>query len=287
MSVTPEMPSGRCRVAALQMVSGPDVEANLDMARQLLEEAAAGGASLSVLPENFACMPMREQDRLAVAEEPGRGPIQDFLRRCADDLGLWIIGGTLPLRDTAALPFSACLAYDATGALRARYDKIYLFDVNLPSGAERYAESAWAAAGHARVVMDSPAGRLGLAVCYDIRFPELFRGMLDQGLQTIVLPAAFTAATGRAHWETLLRARAIENLSWVIAAAQGGRHANGRETWGCSMIVDPWGGIAARLDDGPGVVFADIDFDRQAEIRQAFPALEHRLSQHDFEQDED
>jgi len=137
------------------------------------------------------------------------------------------------------------------------------------------------------VVIDSPAGRMGLAVCYDIRFPELFRGMLDRGLQTIALPAAFTAATGRAHWETLVRARAIENLSWVIAAAQGGRHANGRETWGCSMVVDPWGEIAGRLDEGPGVVFADIDFDRQAGIRQAFPALEHRLSQRDFEQDKD
>jgi len=282
-----ERPSSRCRVAAVQMVSGPDVAANLKSARELLEEAAAGGAGLAVLPENFACMPMQEQDRLAVAEEPGHGPIQDFLLRCARDLSLWIVGGTLPLRDTADLPFSACLAYDATGALRARYDKIYLFDVSLPSSTERYAESAAAAAGHVPVVMDSPAGRMGLAVCYDIRFPELFRGMLDRGLQTIALPAAFTAATGRAHWETLVRARAIENLSWVIAAAQGGRHANGRETWGCSMVVDPWGEIASRLDEGPGVVFADIDFDRQAGIRQGFPALEHRLTRRDFEQDKD
>ncbi|MGD8976572.1 MAG: carbon-nitrogen hydrolase family protein [Gammaproteobacteria bacterium] len=277
-------PSGPCRIAALQMVSGPHVEANLETASALLEEAAAAGARLAVLPENFACMPIREADRIEIAEPEGQGPIQTFLASRARELSLWIIGGTLPLRDTGALPFSASLVYDADGELKARYDKIYLFDVSLPSGSERYAESAFAAPGRAPVVLDSPAGRLGLSVCYDVRFPELFRGMLDRGLQTIALPAAFTAVTGRAHWETLLRARAIENLSWVIAAAQGGRHANGRETWGASMVVDPWGKIVDRLDKGPGVVIADIDFHRQREIRRTFPALDHRLSPTRFEE---
>lgn len=277
MSTAGVITSSPCRVGAVQMVSGPDVQANLMTASALLDEAAAAGARLVVLPENFACMPIREEDRLEIAEPEGEGPIQAFLARRARELEVWIVGGTLPLKDGAALPYSASLVYDAGGKFRARYDKIYLFDVSLPSGSERYAESAFAAPGRTPVVMDSPAGRLGLAVCYDIRFPELFRGMLEQGLQAIALPAAFTAATGRAHWETLLRARAIENLSWVIAAAQGGRHANGRETWGASMVVDPWGRVVDRLDTGPGVVIADIDLHRQAEIRRAFPALDHRL----------
>lgn len=278
MSQVGVRPSAPCRVAALQMVSGPDVEANLETASALLEEAVAAGARLAVLPENFACMPIREADRLEIAEPAGSGPIQTFLSRRARELSTWIVGGTLPVRDDGALPFSASLVYDADGGLVARYDKIYLFDVSLPSSSESYAESAFAEPGRAPVVVDSPAGRLGLSVCYDVRFPELFRGMLDQGLQTIALPAAFTAVTGRAHWETLLRARAIENLSWVIAAAQGGRHANGRETWGASMVVDPWGKIVDRLDKGTGVVVADIDFHRQEEIRRTFPALDHRLA---------
>jgi deaminated glutathione amidase len=273
--------SGACRVAAVQMVSGPQVESNLAEAAILLERAAEGGARLAVLPENFACMPSSDADRLAIAEAPGHGQIQEFLSSQARDLGLWIVGGTLPLRqEPKSLPTSSCLVYDAAGKPTARYDKIFLFDVSLPSGSESYAESDWARPGRTRALLDSPAGKLGLGVCYDIRFPELFRGMLDQGLQTIALPAAFTAATGRAHWEILLRARAAENLCWVIAAAQGGRHANGRETWGESMVVGPWGNIAGRLEKGAGVLLAQIDFERQTQIRRAFPALEHRLKEH-------
>ncbi|MGB5208993.1 MAG: carbon-nitrogen hydrolase family protein [Gammaproteobacteria bacterium] len=271
--------SNTCRVAALQMVSGPEPDSNLAEAAVLLERAAEAGASLAVLPENFACMPLRDADRLAVSEMPGKGPIQEFLANTARDLGLWIVGGTVPLlRDRQALPTSSCLVFDPDGEQTARYDKIFLFDVSLPAGSESYAESDTARPGHQRVVLDSPAGKLGLGVCYDIRFPELFRGMLDQGMQTIALPAAFTAATGKAHWEILLRARATENLCWVIAAAQGGRHANGRETWGESMVVGPWGDVVACLERGAGLLLADIDFERQEQIRRAFPALDHRLS---------
>ncbi len=276
MAVVPE--SGECRVAAVQMVSGPQVGPNLAEAAKLLQRAAEGGARLAVLPENFACMAASDAERLAISEVPGQGQIQEFLASHARDLGLWIVGGTLPLRqEPDSLPTSSCLVYDATGAQTARYDKIFLFDVSLPSGSESYAESDSARPGSVRTLVDSPAGKLGLGVCYDVRFPELFRGMLDQGLQTIALPAAFTAVTGRAHWEILLRARAVENLCWVIAAAQGGRHANGRETWGESMVVGPWGNIAGRLEKGAGVLLAQIDFERQTQIRRAFPALEHRL----------
>jgi nitrilase len=259
------------------MVSGPDVPTNLVEAERLLADAARAGASLAVLPENFACMPRRERDRREVAESAGDGPIQTFLAQQAARHRLWIVAGTLPLviADDSR-PAAACLVYDNDGQLAARYDKIHLFDVSLPDGAESYAESANTAPGDEPVVTDSPAGRLGLAVCYDVRFPELFRDMLEQGLQTLALPAAFTATTGMAHWETLLRARAIENQCWMIAAAQGGLHPGGRQTHGDSMIVDPWGRILARRATGPGVLAADIDLSRQARIRRRFPVLTHR-----------
>ncbi|UCC13834.1 MAG: carbon-nitrogen hydrolase family protein [Gammaproteobacteria bacterium] len=269
--------AGQARVAAIQMVSSADVESNLMQAGQLLSEAARSGVQLAVLPENFACMPVRESQRLESAEPDGDGPIQRFLSRQARALGLWLVGGTIPLRSEEEFrPAAATLVFDDTGRRLARYDKIFLFDVAVPGRSESYRESDGIRPGRKRVVIDSPVGRLGLAVCYDLRFPELFRAMLESGLQTIALPAAFTAATGQDHWEILVRARAVENLCWVIAAGQGGRHDGGRETFGDSMIVDPWGAVNARLEHGPGVVVADIDLARQAEIRSRFPALEHR-----------
>ena len=267
----------RTRVAAIQLASGPIVDANLQATREQLETAARSGARLVVLPENFACMPMADEDRLEVAEAAGDGPIQAFLAQEARRLGVWIVGGTVPIRiegDRRAA--AACLVYDADGSQAARYDKIYLFDVVVPDVEERYQESACTTPGETPVVVDTPAGCLGLAVCYDLRFPEHFRQLLDMGAETIVLPAAFTAATGRAHWELLVRARAVENLCYVVAAAQGGFHANGRETWGDSMVVDFWGQVLARQPRGPGVVQAEIDLGRQRETRHRFPVLAHR-----------
>jgi deaminated glutathione amidase len=264
-------------VAALQMTSGADVATNLATAGRLAAEAADRGARVVVLPENFAFMGLRDADKLQVAEAAGHGPIQDAIAQLAARLGLWIVAGTLPLATRGgARVAAACLVFDAAGRAVARYDKIHLFDVDIPSRDESYRESTTVAPGSATRVLDTPAGRLGLAVCYDMRFPELFREMSAQDAQWFVVPSAFTVPTGRAHWETLLRARAIENLAFVVAAAQWGRHANGRETWGDSLIVDHWGAVLARLPTGEGVVVADLDLDAQAEARSRFPALRHR-----------
>jgi nitrilase len=266
------------KAAALQMTSGPDVPANLAQARLLLEEARAADAALAVLPENFAFMGMHDADKRAVGEAEGSGPIQDCLAETAQHLKLWVIAGTVPLRVAGdARVAAASLVYDAAGACVARYDKIHLFDVEIPERAESYRESANMAPGKTPRVVDTPIGRVGLAVCYDVRFPELFRDLGAQGAQVFVLPSAFTAPTGRAHWETLLRARAIENLCYMIAPAQSGFHPNGRETFGDSMIVDHWGRILARLPRGRGCVSAEIDLGRQAEVRKSFPALLHRV----------
>jgi deaminated glutathione amidase len=267
------------KAAALQMTSGPDVQANLAQARHLLEEAHAEGARLAVLPENFAFMGMADADKRAVGEVEGTGPIQDFLTATAERLGLWVIAGTIPIRLAEdARMAAASLVYDAAGARVARYDKIHLFDVELPERAESYRESANVAPGRvAAVVVDTPIGRVGLAVCYDVRFPELFRSLSAAGAEVFVLPSAFTAPTGRAHWETLLRARAIENLSHMIAPAQSGFHPSGRETYGDTMIIDHWGRILARLPRGRGCVVAEIDLARQARVRKSFPALAHRV----------
>lgn len=268
------------RVAAIQMTSGPDVEENLGRAGELLDEAAAEGARLAVLPENFACMPLAEEARLTVAEDPGAGTIQDWLSESARATGLWIVGGTIPLRISGdrVRATASCLVYTDRGELAARYDKIHLFDVRVDEGARAasYKESKHTWAGEKAVVVDTPLGRMGLAVCYDLRFPELFRRLLDMGMEFAVLPSAFTATTGKAHWEPLLRARAIENLAWMIAAAQDGRHPNGRDTHGDSMVVDPWGTIVTRRVEGVGIVVASIDRERQAALRKDFPSLEHR-----------
>jgi nitrilase len=266
------------KVAALQMTSGADVQANLEQARASLEEAARLGAQLAVLPENFAFMGLADADKRSIAESQGTGPIQDFLSRTALQLQMWIVGGTIPLRAGAdGRVAAASVVYRSDGTPAARYDKIHLFDVDIPARKESYRESAHVAPGSRPQVVDTPAGRLGLSVCYDIRFPELFRALSAAGAQILSVPSAFTAPTGRAHWETLLRARAIENLCYVIAPAQSGFHANGRETYGDSMVVDYWGRILRRLPRGTGCVVADLDLAAQAEVRESFPALRHRI----------
>lgn len=265
-------------VAAVQMTSADDVAANLAAARRLLEQARAGGACLAVLPENFAFMGRTEAERRAVVEPPGAGPVQDFLAASARELGLWIVAGTTPIAVTGdPRPANACLVYDAGGRLAARYDKIHLFDVDIPGKRESYRESTNAAPGRTPVVVDTPAGRLGLSVCYDLRFPELYRRLVAEGARFFAVPAAFTAPTGRAHWEVLLRARAIENLCFVVASAQSGVHANDRETYGDSLVVDFWGRVLDRLPRGEGVVLAALDHEAQRQARAGFPALAHRV----------
>ncbi len=266
-------------MAAIQMVSGPSVADNLAVAAELLAQAADQGAQLAVLPENFALMDRQEEGKLAVSEAEGDGPIQAFLAEQADRHRLWLVGGTIPLRVAGdeRRVYAACLLYDDHGRPVARYDKVHLFDVQVVGSAERYAESATIAPGHRYVVADTPFGRLGLAVCYDLRFPEQFRTMVGHGMEILALPAAFTATTGAAHWDVLLRARAIENQCYVIAAAQGGRHANGRETYGDSLIADPWGGVLQRLPQGPGVVLAEWNREHLENVRRQFPALTHRV----------
>jgi deaminated glutathione amidase len=260
------------------MNSGPDVAHNLGVAGQLLSDAAAAGALLAVLPENFALMGAREADRLAVAEAPGSGPIQDALAELAQTLSLWIVAGTLPIRGRAPQRVApASIVFDANGQQVARYDKIHLFDVDIPEKNESYRESATFEPGKEPIVVQTPVGKLGLSVCYDMRFPELYRQLSAQGAQLLAMPAAFTVPTGQAHWEVLLRARAVENLCYVLAAAQWGLHANGRETYGDAMIVDYWGRVLARQPTGAGVVVAEVDLAAQAGVREGFPALKHRV----------
>jgi len=261
------------KVAAIQMASGPNVEGNLNEARRHIAKAVEQGAKLVVLPEFFAIMGMEAQDTVKAREQAGQGNIQQFLSETARKHKIWLVGGSIPLAGNSPEKVrNSCLVYDETGAQVARYDKIHLF--NLTLGNEAYNEAQTIEAGNQVVVIDSPFGRIGLAVCYDLRFPELFRAM--KNVDIIVLPAAFTATTGKMHWEPLVRARAIENLSYFIAAAQGGYHVNGRETHGHSMIVDPWGRIMDELQRGSGVVVADINPSYQASLRKSLPALTHR-----------
>ncbi len=265
------------RVAAIQMASGPNIDANLIEAARLIQKAVEQGARLVVLPENFALMGMTEQDKVAQRERDGDGPIQAFLADQSRRHGIWLVGGTVPLEaDDPQKIRAACLLYDEHGERVARYDKIHLFDVSLSEHGERYDESATIEPGDQVVVADTPFGRLGLAVCYDLRFPELFRALLDRGAEIFAVPSAFTAITGKAHWEILARARAIEDLCYVIAADQGGYHVNGRETYGDSMIVDPWGQVLDRLPHGSGIVVAGLDRERLASIRRNFPSIVHR-----------
>jgi nitrilase len=266
------------KIAALQTVSGTSVAGNLETARDLLAQAAAGGAELAVLPEYFCLMGQRDRDKLEVRERFGEGTIQSFLAGQARALGLWIVGGTLPLvADSAEHVRNTSLAFSPAGECVARYDKVHLFKFD--NGREQYDESRVIEAGGTPQSFTLPsrdghAWRVGMSVCYDLRFPELYRGL---GADLLLVPSAFTHPTGEAHWELLLRARAVENLAYVCAPAQGGRHENGRRTWGHSMVVDPWGAVMAeRREDGAGVVFAQLDAARLAQVRTQLPALDHR-----------
>jgi len=263
--------------AAIQMASGPNVSANLIEAERLLAAAAAEGAVLAVLPENFAMLGKEDAERVEFAEPDGDGPLQNWLSEQARRHNMWIVGGTIPIAAGKNQVSGACIVVDESGERRARFDKIHLFDVTLPDGGqEQYSESRSTRAGDQVVVIDSPVGRLGLAVCYDLRFPELFRRMSEQGAEVFAVPSAFTAQTGRAHWELLLRARAVENLAYVVAGAQGGFHVSGRETWGHSMIIDPWGNVLAECEQGAGVVTAHLAPEKLHSLRERFPVLEHR-----------
>lgn len=262
--------------ASIQMVSGPNMGANLAEAGRLIGKAVGEGAALIVLPENFALVGISEFDILEHAELEGAGPIQDFLASTAKSHKIWIVGGTVPMAASSGKVRVACLIYDDQGCRVARYDKIHLFDVDVPGVTEHYRESRTIEPGGSPVVLDTLFGTLGVAICYDLRFPELFRRMVDLGMEILAVPAAFTARTGVAHWEVLIRARAVENLCYVIASNQGGLHVSGRETFGHSMIVDPWGSVLASLPTGGGVVCAEVDKRYLAQVRASFPALNHR-----------
>ena len=261
------------RVAAVQMVAATTVEPNLAAAGRLIAQAAGEGAQLVALPEYFCQLGRRDTDKLAIREADGQGPIQQFLSDTAARLGIWLVGGTVPLvSDSAAKVRNSCGLYGPDGRRIARYDKIHLF--GLERGEDRFNESATIEAGRTPVVADAAGLRLGLSICYDLRFPELYR--LLSPVDLILAPSAFTYTTGRAHWETLLRARAIENQCYVLAPAQGGVHENGRRTWGHSMLIDPWGEIVAVLPEGEGLAAGEIDLAKIAEVRRSLPALKHR-----------
>lgn len=261
------------KIAAIQMASGPNVGANLSEAERLIEIAVNQGAKLIALPEYFAIMGLKDTDKVKVREEQGHGQIQDFLSSTAKKHKVWLVGGSVPLACSNAKKVrNSCLVYDDKGKLAARYDKIHLFGLDL--GNEHYHEEQTIEAGNSIQVVSTPFGKIGLSICYDLRFPELYRAMGEVNI--IVVPSAFTDTTGKAHWESLIRARAIENLSYVIAPAQGGYHISGRETHGNSMIVDPWGVVLDRLPRGSGVVMATMNPKYQASLRNSLPALQHR-----------
>ena len=265
------------RVAAIQMSSGADVAANLASAGELLRDAAKDGCGLAVLPENFALMPEKGRDKARHAESPGKGPIQAFLAGTARDTGLWIVAGSIPLASPEPeRVYGACPVVDQNGDTRAIYRKIHLFDIDVPGSTESYRESHSMYPGDEPVTVDTPAGRIGLTICYDVRFPELYRILVSDGATLFTVPSAFTVPTGKAHWHTLLKARAIENLSYVVAAGQFGEHPDNRSTWGHSLIVDPWGEILGELETGKGFVAAEIDQDRIAQLRRDAPMLANR-----------
>lgn len=278
------------KVAVLQMVSGVDLDTNLRAAQGLLRQAARHGAELAVLPEYFCLMGQRDTDKLAIREEFGTGPVQRFLADTASELRMWLVAGTLPVAvptlaeidtpDESVRVHNSCLVYSSAGQCVARYDKIHLF--RFQHGAESYDESRVLRAGQRPVLFDLPSRdghvwRIGLSVCYDLRFAELYRAYAAAGADLLLVPSAFTYTTGEHHWEVLLRARAIENLAFVVAPAQGGLHENGRRTWGHSMLVDPWGAVLAELTQGAGVALADLDIEHLKLRRAQLPALSHRV----------
>jgi nitrilase len=263
------------KIAALQMVSTPEVARNLEAAARLIARAASAGAQLVALPEYFCLMGRRDDDKLGIAEAPGDGPIQRFLSAQAQQHGLWIVGGTLPLRTASAQRVNnSSLVFAPDGSLAARYDKMHLFAFD--NGREQYDEGRVLEAGSQPVALQAGPLRVGLSVCYDLRFPELYRALMQPPCDLLCVPSAFTYTTGQAHWELLLRARAVENQCVVLAPAQGGTHENGRRTWGHSMIVDPWGEVLALQAEGEGVVLASVDAERLAAVRAQLPALRHR-----------
>ena len=265
--------AGIVKIAGIQMASGPNVSANLSEAERLIKIAAEQGAKLIVLPEYFAIMGIKDTDKVKAGEKEGSGPIQQFLSSTAKKRDVWIVAGSIPLEsETKDKVYNACMVYDNKGKQVARYNKIHLFGLNL--GNENYHEEATIVPGNQVVTVDSPFGKIGLSICYDLRFPELYRAMGEVDL--ILVPAAFTETTGKAHWETLIRSRAIENQCYVLAPAQGGYHASGRETHGDSIIVDPWGVVLDRLPRGSGVVLASMNLDYQSSLRKSLPALKHR-----------
>lgn len=264
-------------MAAIQMVSSDDVAENLSVAGALIQQAADAGCQLIALPENFALMGHKQSDVLGIAEQSGDGPIQAWLMETARRTGVWLLGGTIPLSSPQAdRVYSASLLFDDQGQMVARYNKIHLYDVDLPGSGESYRESKTFLAGDSLVIADTPVGRLGLSICYDLRFPELYRALQAQGAEILAVPSAFTATTGAAHWHTLLRARAIENLCAILAPNQGGAHVNGRATYGHSLIYDPWGRLLAEADTGEAVVQAKLDLYALHETRQRFPVLDHQ-----------
>ncbi len=265
------------QIAAIQMASGPNVQANLMEAGRLIDEAATQGAELVVLPENFAIMGLEENDKVAIAEVFGQGDIQSFIANVCERYGIWVIAGSVPIRSAdIKRPYAAALVFNAEGRCVAGYNKMHLFDVNV-SGEDAFTESQTCTAGNKTVVLSTPFGQLGLAVGYDLRFPEHFRMLSEQGAELIVIPSTFTETTGKAHWDSLIRARAIENLSYVVAAGQGGYHVNGRSTYGHSMLVDYWGNVHEVLGKGSGVISFTPDMDALHKTRAAFPVLEHRI----------
>ena len=264
------------KVALVQLVSSAKTAENIAMVEQLMRQARDEQAKLVVLPENFAFMGFNDTDKFQIAEVYGQGPIQQKISQLAKDLNLWVIAGTLPIKGTGARVRATCLVYDNHGLSVARYDKIHLFDVRV-SEHESHQESLTIEPGKDLVVVDTPIGKIGLTVCYDLRFPELFYQLSLKGAQIFTVPSAFTSVTGLAHWEVLLRARAVENLSYVLAANQGGQHANGRHTYGHSMVVEPWGKVIAQIESGPGVIIADIDLQRLHSVREHFPSVNHHV----------
>ncbi len=264
-------------VAIAQMCSSSNVNENLVIVKSLVEQAASNGAEMILLPENFAYMSHNEKDKLSIAENAGEGLIQDFIKTLAIRNNIWIIAGTIPIQSNEVnRVFAACMVYNNKGEQCARYDKIHLFDVQV-SEAESHRESATIVPGTNVVTVDTPAGCVGLSVCYDLRFAELYRSLLKKGAEIFVVPSAFTATTGKAHWKPLLRARAIENVTYALAANQCGTHFTGRETWGHSMAVDPWGRVLAECTETPGIIFVNIDRKEIEQIRKRFPCNEHHV----------
>lgn len=260
------------KVAAIQMCSSCDISKNLETVEKLISEASHSGAQLTVLPEMFPIMGRNPTDKIGVAEKYGDGKIQSFLSQCAKKYNMWIVGGTMPIQcENKNKVRAACIVYNNDGIVVARYDKIHLFDVTL-SETESYRESDTTEAGNTVVVIDTPVGKLGLAVCYDIRFPSLFSELMNRGAEIIAIPSAFTVKTGEAHWELLTRSRAVDTFCYILASAQSGTHENGRQTYGNTIIVDPWGTVISKIAElGIGIAYTDIDLKKLHAIRNAIP----------------